>query len=367
MSEPGDEKRADVTPPRLDERLDASAYADGPRARLGGSSGAERPTRRPDYAQQGGVLTSLLGRDPATRKLMGGALVIVLVLLGAVGAWSLFGKRHQGIPVIAPPAIALRDRPADPGGMQIMSDDSLQGDVTGKGEVHLAPPAEQPDARVLAHKDNQNEAPSAQHPLQSDIPSSRNAQGNAPSSSPSSPDKAVTAQAGLPKGPQSDIVPSEGLKTDNVKSESLKPEMAGQNTALPKDVIQNSATNAASAPAPDLAPDLAKGSSSQTTESHKSEEAPVTPPAAKPSMATGSSQVQLAALDSKEKAQQVWAQLQERFPDLFGNKTPLYSQTVHNGHNFTRLRVGGFADSKAAKAFCAQLQAHSVPCTPAFF
>lgn len=349
MFERDDEKGANIAPPQPDERLDGTDYASGPRSRLGGGSGPERPVRRTDKTQKKSLILSLIGQDPATRKLMGGALVIVVLLLLSVGAWSLFGeKNHQGIPVIAPPSLAVKDRPSDPGGMQIMSDDSLQGDVTGKGEVHLAPPAEQPDERVLAHKDDQSASSAAQHPLQSDIPAS--GKNNMTGTS------AVSSHE-LPDGVSSDMLPPGDVKNDT-KSQTAQSVPAEQN----KNAATGSSAPSAQAPTDK---NVARGKE----ESH---EPKVTNdsgnlPAPKAMAPAGSYQVQLAALDSEEKAKQVWSQLQKRFPDLFGERTAQYSQTTRNGHTFIRLRTGGFADLQAAKAFCARLKAHSVSCTPAFF
>ncbi|QHI95296.1 hypothetical protein GT348_02510 [Aristophania vespae] len=239
---------------------------------------------------------------------MGGALIIVVLLLLAVGGWSLIGNRHHGVPVIAPPPLAVRDRPADPGGMQVMSDDTVKSDVTGKGQVHLAPPTEQPDERVLARKSEQ--------PVQSQFPVDK-----------------------ISKPLQSDIPPVQSVPGPSAPSE---PESASVSK------IQKSA------------PVVKKA------EVKTSQEARHLPPP-KAVTHTGSFQVQLVALEGKEKARQAWQQLQRRVPNILGHKTPLYSQVLHNGRSFTRVRIGGFADLKASKAFCAQLKAHSVTCAPASF
>lgn len=95
-------------------------------------------------------------------------------------------------------------------------------------------------------------------------------------------------------------------------------------------------------------------------------------PAAEPSApaattASGHFAVQLGALDSPALAHKAWETSKRKAPDLLGGHTPVYSQVTRDGHTYTRLRVSGFEDMKAARAFCAKLHAQSVNCAPAAF
>lgn len=85
-----------------------------------------------------------------------------------------------------------------------------------------------------------------------------------------------------------------------------------------------------------------------------------TPPAVAPS---GPAQVQLAATADSAGAHQVWAHLLTKFPPLLKGKTPVFIPAIVNGNNVWRLRVGGFADQQAARAFCAELTAKGAACT----
>ncbi|MEM9573121.1 MAG: SPOR domain-containing protein [Pseudomonadota bacterium] len=78
---------------------------------------------------------------------------------------------------------------------------------------------------------------------------------------------------------------------------------------------------------------------------------------------SGSFQVQLAALRSREAAQNAWSGFQRTAPDLFYGAT-LDVQRADLGSKgvFYRLRVGSFADREAAKGFCADVKATGKDC-----
>jgi SPOR domain len=89
------------------------------------------------------------GLDPATRRLatiaagIGGAMVVL------VGIWSMVGGGSSGVPVVPAPAGAMRVKPANPGGMQVMgaNEPILGGNTSDKPA--LAPPPETPDLQAL--------------------------------------------------------------------------------------------------------------------------------------------------------------------------------------------------------------------------
>lgn len=322
MPEQDDYSAEGIAAPRQDERL-SSPYADGPRARLGQKS-AEPSHDDAEGVRHGGAFAAILGHDPATRKLMGFALALVVILLLVAGIWSLFGQRHQGIPVIGPPAFAVKERPADPGGMQIMSDDTAHSDVTGKGAVHLAPPPEQPDARVLARREDppaQNTSTAPPHEEASSSPSPRSAGATAEPSAPSHHD-----------------VPSQPV------SPSAAGSPASEHPASP----------------PVSAPDEKPVRAQQRTDAQSSSRAQDTKD-------KGRYQVQLGALDSQAKAERAWASFRAKAADIVEGHTPRYQPVSRDGKNFVRLRVGGFPDFKSARLFCARLHAQSLACAPVAF
>ncbi|MFT9220286.1 SPOR domain-containing protein [Gluconobacter oxydans] len=322
------------------------------------------PRRRPaaaGSASGAGRLTSVLGNDPATRKLVGGAVGIGVVLLLAVGGWSLMGSHHGGIPIIGPPPGPVKDRPADPGGMQIMGGDDGDTDMTGNGEAHLAPGPEQPDTKALAR----------QYGVPPGTPAAEAPKTDAPKAEGAAPDNAPAAQ------------------TPAIPPEAAAPADTGQmspGTALPATVPEKPQDQAAApAEAPKAAP---------PKEAPKKEEAPVhhaarpvekplpapvpdpenvgppkaaAPAAEKAETSGGTHEVQLGALDSEAAARKEWDSLRHQAPALFAGHTPLFEKTTRGDHTFVRLRIGGFADLKSARAYCVKLHAQSVACTPAQF
>ena len=369
-ADPGDYGRSPKQPsgpapgPRPQQRFDrerlSNDYDDEP-----------APRRRPPAGANSagaGRLTSLLGNDPATRKLVGGAVGIGVVLMLAVGGWSLMGTHHGGIPIIGPPPGPVKDRPADPGGMQIMSGDGGETDMTGNGEAHLAPAPEQPDTKALARQYGVPPGAPTQDPAKTDatsdtaVPPATPGNAPAPTAPANSPDATASA---APEQPQP-AVPSA--------------------TAAEKPQVQPAAPTGAAANAPAEAP----------KEAPKKEEAPVhhaarpvekplpapvpepesvAPPKAatpektvsKADVPSGSHEVQLGALDSEAAARKEWDSLRHQAPALLAGHTPLFEKTTRGDHTFVRLRIGGFADLKAARAYCVKLHAQSVACTPAQF
>ena len=92
--------------------------------------------------------------------------------------------------------------------------------------------------------------------------------------------------------------------------------------------------------------------------------APV-PAAASP--AASHTVVQLAAMDSREQAQQEWTRLSRKMPGLLDGRHPAILSVARDGHELWRLRTGGFADEAAAKTFCDKVRAHGGACSVATF
>jgi len=358
--DPGDYAQAPKQPsgPRPQARFD--------RERLSNDYDDEPPPRRraaaAGSASGAGRLTSVLGNDPATRKLVGGAVGIGVVLLLAVGGWSLMGSHHGGIPIIGPPPGPVKDRPADPGGMQIMGGDDGDTDMTGNGEAHLAPGPEQPDTKALAR----------QYGVPPGTPAPETPKTDAPKADGAAPDNAPAAQ------------------TPAIPPEAAAPADTGQmspGTALPATVPEKPQDQAAApAEAPKAAPPKEAPKKEEAPVHHaarpaeKALPAPVPEPAnvgppkaaspAAPKTETsggGSHEVQLGALDSEAAARKEWDSLRHQAPALFAGHTPLFEKTTRGDHTFVRLRIGGFADLKSARAYCVKLHAQSVACTPAQF
>jgi len=77
--------------------------------------------------------------------------------------------------------------------------------------------------------------------------------------------------------------------------------------------------------------------------------------------------VQLAALRSEQAAKAEWERLGKEMPALFRGRQPAMIRVEHNGHQFWRLRTGGFADRGHASTFCERVRAKGAGCAIASF
>lgn len=273
------------------------------------------PRRRP----KAGGLAGLLGSDELTRRLVYGALGVGGVLALGIGGWSLLGGHQSGIPILGPPPGPVRDHPADPGGMQIMSGDSADTDTTGQGEAHLAPGPEQPQPEALAKQYGQ------------------------PTSAPTPAPETPAPQKVAPVANEAKDAPAPALEADDDATASPAPAKPVAPAAHDEPSVNKSAPEATK-PLPDK---VAKAPVAATPEGHFA--------------------VQLAALDSDAEAHREWDLLSRQAPDLFSDHAPLIEHTQQNGHNYYRLRIGAFPTAQAARAFCIKAHARTIACTPAQF
>lgn len=345
------------------DSANGASRSSSPRERLSADYDDE-PVFRRRSAGAGGGLSALIGSDVMTRRLVYGAAGLGAILVLGVGGWSLMGGHSGGIPVIGPPPGPVRDRPADPGGMQIMADGS-DLDVTGQGEAHLAPEPEQPRPEALAAR-TAPEAPPAQAGETHDTPASQDAGGTA---------KGVGPEGSAPR-PASQQEP--GGKADPAAAQ----DQGGSATASGPDPSGASAPQAGAAQNADMpARPSAPKTASADTQAGTGPVAPTAPQAAPtrseqsapaaaspaPRTAAGTHMVQLAALGSDADARTTWGRLSRQASDLLADHEPVIEQKTINGHVFYRLRVGGFDSAQAARSFCVRLHARSIACTPAVF
>jgi cell division septation protein DedD len=91
---------------------------------------------------------------------------------------------------------------------------------------------------------------------------------------------------------------------------------------------------------------------------------PAPPPLAPASASSAASgiMVQLAALNSQQAANQAWETLNARMPNLLAGRTPVFQTATVKGRKFWRLRLTGFANAAAAKAFCATVKSEGAAC-----
>lgn len=86
-------------------------------------------------------------------------------------------------------------------------------------------------------------------------------------------------------------------------------------------------------------------------------------PSASAPIATGTSMVQIAAVDAEALALPEWQRLAHKAPELLGERKPNIVRTEKDGKTFWRLRTGGFADTASATEFCRKVRAKGVGCT----
>jgi hypothetical protein len=257
--------------------------------------------------------------DAATRRvlLIAGGVGGTMLLL--VGIYSLSTRHPAGIPVIEADARPLREKPKNPGGMEIFgADDAVLGGTSGKDA--MAPPPEAPAPAALLAQERAAQAPATP-----------------PAAAPVAPVPAVPSpvpSAPVPSAP----VSSAPVSSAPVSSARLAAASVSETKPLPTATAvapAKPAMQAASAPA------------SQS--------------------GTGGTQVQLAALTTEQAALSEWERLARKMPELLGTRRPSVSRTEREGKIWFRLRTGGFSDVAQATSFCQHMREKGAGCSIASF
>jgi hypothetical protein len=237
------------------------------------------------------------GIDRTTRNMAMVAAGIAALIMLAVAVQALL--RPHGLPVVAAPNGPWREKPTNPGGMQVSgAGNAIFNGATPSGEDKVMPGPETPDLAALARDEHQ--AATAPQPA-------------AAPANPTPPSTAVPAVKAALAPP----APTEAPKTA-----ALAPPAADRALAAP----------------------AAK---------------PVT---AAPSPSTGHLIVQLAALPTEAAARSEWERLAHRMPGLLDHRAPVVTKAEVNGHTWWRLRTGGFASAADARGFCAEVKAKGGGC-----
>jgi hypothetical protein len=267
--------------------------------------------------------------DPATRRLaiFAGAIGGSLLLL--VGVWSFTGHRHSGVPVIEADPRPLRVKPANPGGLQVegANDPILSGEQDSKEA--MAPPPETPAPQALKAQEQ-----AAATPPPEAAPATIAPKIAAPAAPPAAaaPPPPVEKSAPALRAPRIAAAPmTEPAPTPRPQ----RPSLAARQETLPP-------ARPAAIAAPQAAATGARA-------------------------AAGPAVVQLAALDSEERARQEWERVSHRYGELLAGHAPSISRVEHAGKTFWRLRTGGFADAAQATMFCERVKAKGGGCAVASF
>lgn len=284
--------------------------------------------RRPDFWENLGFSNRAM-----LWRALGGIFIILALLILGLTVWRFVSSSKKDlIPVIAPPAGPLRERPADPGGLQIMSDDfGTIGEQKGEN-VRLAPPPEAPDRRLL---EEQHEAVE-RHRLEEEKRAALQRE------------KEKKALEEAQKREERKREEQEALR--HKRQQQAEERSAAQAKAAKKAANQNVSSGFdLDSRISHLAVRDHASSSSQTSKSIPS---------------AGHWQVQFAAYSSKQDAMAKWKMFLAKDAESFQGHRPVMTEVLKNGHVFVRLRTDGFRSAAEAKRFCNQVNQSGIPCNP---
>ncbi|NHN88305.1 SPOR domain-containing protein [Acetobacter conturbans] len=320
------------------------------------SSAPRRDRRTPKKALS---LTSLLPADKTTRMLTYGAAGLGALLLVGIGGWSLIGHHQSGIPVFGPPAEPIREKPLDPGGMELNGMMPPPVDTEQQGAAHLAPAPEQPNPAALAARYGaaaKDEAPPPAKPATGQDAAHAqgpDAEGDTPEAASAAPGNTNTAADGTAKP-----LPSEESTTAAPADGDTAAPAKGNDSAIEEPTSEDKA-----------AAGTDTGSKAAATSKPVTTAKPVDKPAAAtkverpaPAVTSGPYGVQLAALNSEDAAHKEWDRLKAISPDLFAGHAPVIEKTMHTNAIFYRLRTRGFDSVASARSFCDSLREHGHAC-----
>ncbi|BCK76836.1 sporulation domain-containing protein [Acetobacter aceti NRIC 0242] len=294
------------------------------------------------------ALGSLLPADKTTRALTYGAVGLGALLLVGVGGWSLIGHHQSGIPVFGPPPEPIREKPLDPGGMELNDMMPPPMETEQQGATHLAPSPEQPDPAALAAR----YGAAAKEDAPQDAPAKDAAPADEKTAAVGSDQAPAAEDTAAPVDPEK-APPGKGLPSEDSTS---APSAAG-NEAPAADAGNGAIEEAppeAKKPVvptgrPEAKPVAAKPEASKATR-------------AVPAATSGPYGVQLAALNSQDAALKEWDRIKSVSPDLLAGRSPVIEKVTHTNAIFYRLRTRGFDSIASARAFCDSLREHGHAC-----
>jgi len=266
----------------------------------------------------------------------------ILALAGFAGVlwyayeWGLGGGETVELPTVQAEAGPEKEKPSDPGGLQVPYQDQL---VLNQGEAgataprieRLLPPPEAPlPPPELAEIAPSYDEPVDAAPLAGEIGLPAGEAGALPPAGEPAGEPAQTAaEAPVPETvPELPVAPS--AQAAPAAAASQEPAAETQAAETQADTTQATTTQTAAAPATQAAGDFA---------------------------------VQLVSLKDSGAAQKEWSRLQGVFPQLLGDKSLLLqSADVAGVGKVYRLRAGPFATRAKAAKVCAQLKSKQQDC-----
>lgn len=264
-------------------------------------------------------------------------VIIAAILISAIVAllWYValrFGSDDPGdelaggdVPLIEAPDSPYKERPDDPGGLDVEADrltHAVAEGVVPEGQIAIDAAPEEPLPLPAPSQRTAPSMPAADMP--STVLTTRPA--SPPDSKPAAkPDAKPVASAALPPAKPADAAATKRPPTPQQK----EPRPVAVTPATPKPVVVDKPV-----PAPVKAPAKASG---------------------------GSLRVQLGAFSSTDIANGVWSKLSARVPALAGLAKSV-EPVSSGGSTLYRLRAGGVAGETEANALCAAVRAAGEQC-----
>ncbi len=333
---------------------------------------SERYTAEPDHEPAGGrplgTAMSDWERENASRNPAGMAEELyqptggwrrwirggfgILALAGFAGVlwyayeWGLGGGETAGLPTVQAEAGPEKEKPSDPGGLQVPYQDQL---VLNQGEAgataprieRLLPPPEAPlPAPELAEIAPSYDEPVDAAPLEGEIGLPTGEAGALqPAGEPAGEPSETAAEAQAAETvPELPAAPSAQAAQDVAGSQ-------GQAGETPSVATQATTTQVTTTQATTTQATTTQAATTQATQ------------------AAGDFAVQLVSLKDSGAAKKEWSRLQGVFPQLLGDKSLLLqSADVAGIGKVYRLRAGPFATRAKAAKVCAQLKSKQQDC-----
>ena len=248
------------------------------------------------------------------------------IALAAVVGWFVLSPRYAennsaDIPVIRRPQTAVKVQPAEPGGMEILSQDKSVYDIIEKKETdtpkveNLLPPPEEPQMPIISA-----------------------AQETAP----------VVEQA-------EEIIEVAEVKVAPAPIPQAAPEE--KPTEAPKTISQAAAETKAPIAEVKTAEKAPTPVAEQQKEAPKAEK-----PEVKTVAVTGPWQVQLISSPNRKAVDTAWDGLVKKYPVLQGQSREIETADLGAKGTYYRLKAGGFADRSGADKLCGEIKALGGTC-----
>ncbi|QCE35509.1 SPOR domain-containing protein [Acetobacteraceae bacterium] len=309
---------------------DYDAY---PRAPLSGTEGRSGFLGKMGFSNSGG-LWRLLGV---------GFILLALIVLGFT-VWRFVNTSHKDlIPVIAPPSGPERERPEDPGGLQIDDFGSMEEEDQEKN-VRLAPPPETPDRHLLEEQHEAFERHRLEEEKQAQLQKER--EEKVAEEAKAKKEEKLSAREKAKSHSKSSL--SDGGVKEKAK-EDVKPE-----AIVPEETAGDSSF--------DL--DARMSSLSSENKSHKKQSIADSSKVLSQQVNAGHYEIQIAAYKTEDEALSKWQDFLNKDAEDFQSHNPVVIEVQTKHGSLYRLRTGGFSSSDEAKAFCASIKSFNIPCNP---